>query len=143
MQLNLDIVTRRRYLLTAKLSFMFGKAHWRSMDKGSSASQLPEMIPLSVPSFACRLPRFFDLICRGDRDGGVVIDSPLREAQDCISILLIGYRTFKIVRTERKEARFRSSFLSGSLGTVEYQRRACQGAKRWRNGLNMLTLTNV
>ena len=73
----------------------------------------------------------------------MVIDSPLREAQDCIGILLIGYRSFKTVRTQRKEALVRSSFLSGSLGTVEYQRRDCQGAKRWKEGLNMLTLTNV
>ena len=73
----------------------------------------------------------------------MVIDSPLREAQDCISILLIGYCGFKTVRTQRKEGLVRSSFLSGSLGTVEYQRRACQDAKKWRNGLNVLTLTNV
>ena len=117
-------------MLTAKLSFKFGRAHWQLIDKGSSASQLPEMIPLSVPLLACRLPRFFHLVRRRDRDGGVVIDSPLREAQDRISILLIGYRSFKTRRTQRKEALVRRSFLSGSLGTVEYQRRACQGAKR-------------
>ena len=88
------------------------------------------MIPLSVPLLACRLPRFFELVRRRGRDGGAVIDSPLREAQDCVSIFLIGYCSFKTVRTQRKEGLVRSSFLSGSLGTVEYQRRVCQGAKR-------------